>query len=392
MGHPGVLPSRLGATNGSFGAGDLDRQAEMRRRDRGQLPFHGACDQRTDGGGAEGDDGVGIDERHVGIHRARVDVRAADAELRHQEVGVDVLRPRGGGGLAADPGKGPVVADVAGAVAGILVLRLVVGEAPGQGAPSVPDVAVDVEDRVRRRLGAVVSAGRAVGPVPDVEVVERLDRRHLDEERVDRDRHRVARKVGEDVGGEVGVALVRDAAREVGVVRRVVAGEDPVEVLAYRDQPRVVADRVRAAVGAVRVRDVRQGYVGRRAEGRVPALEPGVPLVPGAGIVQLLVEESHPAVHVDRERRRSWRWRSCGCRWRSRSRRGSSSGGRATSGWRRSSRPARRCRRSSCSSDPPRSRSSPRRRAGSRAWCRTYTSRRRSPRACPRACPSRPAR
>ena len=292
VGQPGVLPTRLGWTNGSFGP----VISTARQRCVEAIGFRCQCTGPAVIGPTSAalkvTVGSGSTNETSGSAEPASTYALPVPELRDEEVRRHVLGSGRRGRLPADAREGPVVAEVADAVAGVLVLRLVVGEAAGQRAAAVPDVARDVEGRVRRRLRAVVAAGRAVGPVADVEVVLVGDRRDLDEERVDRDGDGVAREVGERVGREVRVALVRDAAREVRVVRRVVGREDPVEVLADGDQPGVVADRVRGGVGAVGVRDVRERDVRRRAEARVPALEAGVPAVAAAGVVQLLVQEA----------------------------------------------------------------------------------------------------
>src|SRR5438034_6570107 len=122
---------------------------------------------------------------------------------------------------------------------------------------------------------------------------------HLEEERIDRRRHRgrvVERQ--ERLRVEVGIALIGDPVREVRRVRRVVRGEDPVEVGPDRHQVVVVAQvRVEGLDGHVRRRRGQDQVVPGRAVRR-PA-EVALPAAVGAEARELLVEEADGPGAVD---------------------------------------------------------------------------------------------
>src|SRR5205814_865211 len=118
----------------------------------------------------ERDVGITGIQGHVGIDGSVVLEIAARAKFGNEEVSGD--RSRGSAGIAANADEGPVVANGARAVAGVFVGGLIVREGPAIERPApVPHVRRGVKNRMRGRLGAVVTAAGTVRPVADVEVI-----------------------------------------------------------------------------------------------------------------------------------------------------------------------------------------------------------------------------
>src|SRR6516165_729793 len=104
---------------------------------------------------------------------------------------------------------------------------------------------------------------------------------------------------------EIDVALIFDPVREVGVIRHIVPGKDPIEVSSDSQQLVVVAERnvVTAIVVADSVWGVMQDEVCVRGEGVIGPFQMGFPALVGRSARQLLVKKTNSPSAIDGEAR-----------------------------------------------------------------------------------------